>query len=70
MSVEGHRAAIVTLTRELSREWERAKESWMDAKRMEFEEHYIDPLRAQVRSSSTTLNKLDKLLKKVRTDCE
>ena len=70
MSVGSNRAAIVTMTKELSREWEATKEAWMDEKRVEFEEHYIDPLRAQVRAAVSTLGELDKLLRKVRSDCE
>ena len=64
------RARLASLTKGFTIDWERTKESWRDAKGQEFEATYIVPLQAAVESSLTVIEELDKVLRKVKKDCE
>ena len=43
---------------------------WKDAKAQEFERLYIQELSARMDKAATALEKLDRILTKVRDDCE
>ncbi len=68
MKVSG--ARIGGLTKELRIQWQETKQYWKDAKSQEFEQKYIEELFASVDRAVTVIEQLDKLLTKVRTDCE
>ena len=57
-------------TRELSLKWEQTKDHWRDQKSMEFEHRFLQELFASVDKTVLIVDKLDELLKKVRSDCE
>ena len=64
----GHR--LGALTRDLNNRWQHTKESWRDDKAVEFERHYIEELNSGVDKSIGVIEQLDKLLAKIRNDCE
>ena len=68
MKVSG--ARIGGLTKELRVHWQETKHYWKDAKAREFESKYMEELFASVDRTVTVIEELDKLLNKVRTDCE
>ncbi len=68
MSASG--ARLEALTRDLRQQWLQTRESWDDAKSREFEQKYLQELFAAVDRSVTTIDELDKLLTKIRKDCE
>jgi hypothetical protein len=61
---------LETLTRELRLQWLQTKESWDDAKSREFEQKYLQELFAAVDRSVAVMDELDKLMSKIRKDCE
>jgi hypothetical protein len=68
MSATGARLAM--LTQQLSQQWQETKDYWRDAKRQEFERKYMEELTAGVDTAVTVIEQLDKLLAKIRKDCE
>ena len=58
------------LTKELSRNWQQTREHWQDAKSLEFEHKYLEELVASVEKTVTVIEQLDKLITRIRKDCE
>jgi len=58
------------LTRELWAQWQQTKDYWKDAKCREFEAKYMEELVSTVDRTVTMIEQLDKLIAKVRKDCE
>jgi hypothetical protein len=58
------------LTRELWMQWQHTKDYWHDARAREFESKYMEELVATVDRTVTTIEQLDKLVAKVKRDCE
>jgi len=63
-------ANLAMLTKDLSLRWERTMDYWHDAKSLEFERKYIELLRDSVDKTIPVIEELDKLITKVRRDCE
>jgi hypothetical protein len=70
MSVKASGARLAGLTRELRAQWQDAKTYWKDAKSQEFERRYMEELLASVDRTVTVIEQVDKLITKIRTDCE
>lgn len=70
MSLSANRIQLASITKELSRQWKETKESWRDVKSLEFERDYLQELFDSVDSAVGVMEQLDKLLNKIRTDCE
>ena len=68
--MKGSGNRLITVTRELWVQWQQTKAYWRDTKCQEFEHKYLEELLASVDRAATVIEQLDKLLKKVRTDCE
>lgn len=56
--------------KELSLHWDRTRNSWRDAKAIEFERTYLEKLPHIVMRAKTIMEEADLLLRKIRTDCE
>lgn len=56
--------------RELAERWHATKVHWRDAKALEFEKQYLEPLPGMVSKASVMMNELETLIKKIRKDCE
>ncbi len=63
-------ARLVGLTKELRAQWQATKAYWKDDKCREFEQKYMEELFASVDRTATVIEQLDKLLTKIRHDCE
>jgi len=63
-------ARLSAITKELARQWLQTKEYWQDAKSQEFERKYLEDLLASVDKAVTVIEQLDKLVMKIRKDCE
>ena len=61
---------LTTLTKELFREWEQTRQFWNDAKSREFEERFINELMAGARQANNSIEILEQVLNKVRSECE
>ena len=68
MSASATRLSAVT--KELWNHWLETKEYWQDNKSQEFERQYLEELRASVDKTVTVIEQLDKLVDKIRKDCE
>ncbi|MGO8675612.1 MAG: hypothetical protein ACLQVX_07050 [Limisphaerales bacterium] len=58
------------ITRELWTQWQETKAYWKDSKAQEFEEKYLAELFSSVDKTVGVIEQLDKLLQKIRRDCE
>ncbi len=70
MSASGSKSRLVGATKELALKWAETKNYWRDEKSAEFERRYLQELFVAVDRAVTMIEKLDELLKKVRSDCE
>jgi hypothetical protein len=70
MNLSGSKSRLAATTKELSLQWEETKNYWRDAKAQEFEKRFLEELFVGVDRTVTVIEKLDELLKKVRSDCE
>ena len=68
--MSGNGAKLLGLTKALSNQWQETKHYWRDAKANEFEQKYIQELMTSVEHASTVIEQLDKLVAKIRKDCE
>ncbi len=70
MSLSVSKTRLAAITRELSNNWQNTKQSWQDAKSSEFERQYIELLLSNVEKAVTVMDDLEKVLAKIRSDCE
>lgn len=70
MNLSGNKGRLVGLTRDLLLRWSETKNYWRDAKSEEFERRFLAELSANVNRTVLIVDKLDEVLKKVRSDCE
>ena len=70
MSLSANRTRLTMTTKELLANWKQTKEHWKDAKSAEFEHRYLDELFEGVETADGVMEQLDKLLNKIKTDCE
>lgn len=68
MSPNASRLAMVT--KDLLIQWQQTRESWTDAKGLEFERKYLEELKAGVDNAVIIIEQLENLLTKIRKDCE
>jgi hypothetical protein len=70
MAVIANRARLEGLTKELLMRWHETKEYWRDAKSEEFESKYLLELKASVEKTVTVIEQLDKVVSRIKRDCE
>jgi hypothetical protein len=70
MSVRNDGIRLTMLTKELILKWQDTKYYWRDAKSEEFERTYIAELQTSVDTAAVVIEQLDKLLAKIKKDCE
>ena len=70
MSASGSRGRLLGASKELALKWEETKNYWRDEKSAEFERKYMQELFIGMDKAITVIEKLDELMKKVRSDCE
>jgi hypothetical protein len=70
MSAGGSQGRLVGASKELALKWEQTRNFWRDEKSREFERKYLQDLFMGVDRAVAVIEKLDELLKKVRSDCE
>jgi hypothetical protein len=61
---------LAGLTSDLRAEWEQTKHYWNDAKSQEFEQRFLSELVPAVNQTINTIESLERVLAKLRTDCE
>lgn len=68
MNANGSR--LFAVTKELWVQWQRTREHWRDAKSLEFEHQYLQELMSSVDKTVTVIDQIDKLITKIKRDCE
>lgn len=58
------------LLQELRADWEQTRPYWADAKALEFEQRFLQPLTQEVNQTLAALEALERLLRQIRRDCE
>lgn len=70
MNLQSDKSILLKVSKDLAVSWAQAKDSWHDVKSQEFERNYLEPLQSNITMAVSVIEKLDKLLTKVRKDCE
>jgi hypothetical protein len=70
MSLQPISTKLMAGARELSVAWEQTQRVWGDAKRDEFERLYVSELLSAVDDAVRTIGEIDKVLTRIRHDCE
>ncbi|HTG44837.1 MAG TPA: hypothetical protein VK633_09925 [Verrucomicrobiae bacterium] len=70
MNVSANGKTIVGLTKQLGVAWSEVKSSWNDPKSAEFEQRFLTELASSVDRAAPLFDDLEKVLNRVRTDCE
>jgi hypothetical protein len=63
-------ARLAAISKELWLQWQQTKEVWTDEKSAEFESKYLQELFASADKTVAVIEQLDKLIGKIRKDCE
>jgi len=61
---------LSALTKDLWVRWQHTRETWSDAKSQEFERQYLQELNSNVDKTVAVIEELDKLLARIKRDCE
>jgi len=70
MSLVSNKARLSAFTKKLSVQWQETKVHWQDAKCGEFERKYLEELVTNVDTATEAIDHLDKLLTRIRSECE
>lgn len=69
-SIKGSAGKLSRLTKELAAKWGETKYFWNDSRSAEFEKEFMEDLPTQVNTGVKVMEELDKVLTKIRRDCE
>ena len=70
MSLNNSRGRLTGLSRELINSWQETQEVWHDQKSKDFDRTYMQPLFDAVDNAVAAMDDLDKMLRKLKDDCE
>ena len=70
MTISANGRALAIATKDLLLRWEETKQSWQDAKANDFEQRYLAELQGAVERAAPVFEDLDKLVTRVRSECE
>ena len=70
MSLNAGKSRLAALTKDLTTHWRETREYWRDDRAREFEQRYMDDLLSGVTTTLNNLETLERILDKIRSDCE
>lgn len=70
MSLNHSKGRMLGLSRELLKTWQETQAHWHDQKSREFDSTYMQPMFDAMDNAVTAMDDLDKMLQKLRKDCE
>jgi thymidylate synthase len=70
MSLAAHKTRLTSVSQELFNRWRETQHYWRDAKAQEFERVYIEELNSSVNTAAGVIDQLDRIIAKIKTDCE
>jgi hypothetical protein len=69
MSAIDGRAKLVQASKKLLAEWQQTRENWRDENARRFEQQYMAPLEANIRSAVLAIERIGSALEGARQDC-
>ncbi len=69
MSLDTGRAQLYSASKTLGERWEETADHWQDAIRLDFAEHFYDPLAQRTRSALAAIDRLSQVLVRARHEC-
>lgn len=70
MSLSASKSRLAALTKDLHARWKETREFWRDDRAREFEQRYMDDLLSSVTHTLNSIDNLERILSKIRNDCE
>lgn len=70
MIIKSCASSLAQAAKDLSVEWRETKTRWRDGKAREFGEEYIDPIPPEVARAIEAMEELDRVLRRIRSECE
>ena len=70
MNVSANGKTVVALTKQLVVAWDKTRQHWRDNKSEEFEKRFLSELVSTVDRAAPVFDDLEKVLNRVRNDCE
>lgn len=70
MSLAANKTRLTSVTQELFNRWRETQQYWQDQKAAEFERLYMEELNASVNAAAGVIDQLDKIIAKIKKDCE
>ena len=70
MSLNANKSRLAALTKDLSSRWRETRESWRDDRARQFEQRYMDDLLSSVTNCVNNIETLERILSKIRSDCD
>jgi hypothetical protein len=70
MSAKASSSVLAQSSRDLAARWQETSTFWRDAKAAQFQRDYLDALPALVGKTREALDELDRVLRKIRSECE
>ncbi len=70
MSARTSAAQLAQAMKELSLEWNRAREQWADSRSRDFEKKYLAELPLHIDRTVDAMEEIETLLKKIHADCD
>ena len=70
MSLSAQRTRLMAITKELATQWEETRNYWKDTRSEEFGHKYMEQLLLHIDKAIAVCEKLDKIIAKVKSDCE
>ena len=64
------KSTLLQAMKDLSVQWENTRAYWRDVKAMEFERKYLEGMPNLVARTSTAMDELSALIRRVEVDCE
>ena len=70
MSLAASKSRLSAMTQDLAGRWKDTRESWRDERAREFEQRYMDDLLSSVTNCLNNIDALERILTRIRNDCE
>lgn len=70
MNLSSNKARLAAATKELMVHWDNTREHWKDSRCQDFERKYMEELIVSVDTAVLVIDQLDRLISKIRSDCE
>ena len=70
MSVRNSASNLARAAKDLAAEWEETREHWRDEKSRQFADEYLGDLPDRITQAIAAMGEIERILRKVRDDCE